>query len=687
MDFSRELNSPQLTAANSHNGPLMILAGAGTGKTRVITFRIASMLAAGIPPSRIVALTFTNKAAREMKERVKHLVGSSAKGLFIGTFHSFCISLLRKYGELVGVPKNFKLIGTAEQIDLIRRSIDELDWRLLYKPELILTRISHAKNSLLSALDLLNGKSNPYFHDEDPATLGRIYEQYERHLRLNRVIDFDDCILKTVQLLIQHQAVLAEIQQHLTHFLVDEFQDTNFAQLAVIENLAKASQNVCVVGDDDQSIYSWRGALAETLERFEEVFAKTKIVKLEQNYRCSNVILNAANTVIKNNSGRKAKTLWSKSEIEHPIQITSHPDDMEEARWIAKKIFGLLGQGYKPKDVGILYRANAQARSIEVALREFNIRYRLFGGSSFFERKEVKDFLAYFSLIINAEDRLSFWRIINTPARGVGLKSQEKIEELSLEHQITPLEVIKRRLFQANSATQIELDDFAQKISSLSITPQMEITALEQLGKNIIKLFRLEDDIKLKTNHEGARQRKIESLRRLPVWLKDIGEKYFSDQGRVDLPSLIDHLTLGEDSQDDAEFKDGNYVSLMTIHAAKGLEFPLVFVTGMEDDQLPHKNSIESTQGLAEERRLFYVAITRAKEQLFLSYAKERFSGFQKSDKRPSRFLKELPEIGVVADQAFDSFAGVTLDDRKNKNIARLASLKDRLKTGFEIKR
>lgn len=687
MDLSNELNGPQLTAATTHNGPLMILAGAGTGKTRVITFRIAHMLSVGIPPASIVALTFTNKAAREMKERVKHLVGAKARGLFIGTFHSFCISLLRKYGEYVGVARQFKLIGTAEQIDLIRRSIDELNWRLLYKPELVLTRISHAKNSLMTATDLLNGKTNPYFHDEDPSSLGKIYEQYERHLKLNRVIDFDDCILKTVQLLSQHPAVLEEIQQTLTHYMVDEFQDTNFAQLAVVEHLAKNSQNVCVVGDDDQSIYSWRGALAETLERFEEVFANTKIVKLEQNYRCSNIILNAANTVIKNNKGRKSKTLWSKSEIEHPVLITSHPDDLEEARWIAQKIFGLLGQGYKAKDVGILYRANAQARSLEVALREFNVRYRIFGGSSFFERKEVKDFLAYFSLIINAEDRLSFWRIINTPARGVGIKSQEKIEELSLQHKLSPLEIIRRQLFQANTTTQAELNDFAEKIAALSITPQMEVSALEQLGKDIIKSFRLEDDIKLKTTHEGARQRKIESLRRLPVWLKDIGEKYFSDQGRVDLPSLIDHLTLGEDSQDDSEFKDGNYVSLMTIHASKGLEFPLVFVAGMEDDQLPHKNSVESAQGLSEERRLFYVAITRAKEQLFLTYAKERFSGFQKADKRPSRFLKELPEHGIVADQAFDAFAGVTADDRKSKNIARLSSLKDRLKSGFEIKR
>ncbi|MES2746332.1 MAG: UvrD-helicase domain-containing protein, partial [Bdellovibrionota bacterium] len=394
------LNAEQYDAVTQIQGPVMIIAGAGTGKTRVITYRMTHMLGSGLDGQHIVALTFTNKAAKEMKERLVELVGKRAKPIFIGTFHSFCLRILREFSSLLGMDTRFSLAGTSDQLDLIRKALEERGWQGLYKPEDLLARISKAKNALLLPHELDNG-----FDDKDPAVLAAVYDLYERQLKLNRVIDFDDCIFKTALLLKNNPEVVEKLEQRWTHYLVDEFQDTNFAQLYILELLASRYKNICVVGDDDQSIYSWRGAMVETLDRFETTFVGTRLIKLEQNYRCSNVILNAANKVIRNNTGRKNKTLWSASTNEDPITLASHVDDVAEAKWISLKIFGLLGKGRRPREMGILYRANKQSRAIELALRENNIPYKVFGGTSFFERKEVKDFLCYFRLSVNPNDR------------------------------------------------------------------------------------------------------------------------------------------------------------------------------------------------------------------------------------------------------------------------------------------
>lgn len=674
------LNAQQYEAVTTIDGPLMIIAGAGTGKTRVITYRMTHMLGSGIEPQRIVAMTFTNKAAKEMKERLTELAGRQAKGISIGTFHSFCLRILREFAAEIGMDARFSLAGTSDQLDLIRKALEEKGWQGLYKPEELLSRISSAKNALLLPSEVLDG-----FEDKDPAVLSVVYDLYERQLKLNRVIDFDDCIFKTALLLKARPEVRERLEARWTHFLVDEFQDTNFAQLFILELLAVRSTNICVVGDDDQSIYSWRGAMVETLDRFETTFTGTKLIKLEQNYRCSNVILNAANKVIANNSGRKPKTLWSASKNEDPITLASHVDDVNEAKWIALKIFGLLGKGRKAKDVGILYRANKQSRAIELALRENNIPYKVFGGQSFFERKEVKDFLCYFRLSVNANDRLAFWRVINTPARGIGLKTLEKIEAKALELNLSPFEVLAQGLVSLDAKQRVAAEHFTgvlRNIQSASFTTPEE---LEERGKRMLKEFGLEDEIKLKTAHEGSRRRKLDALKRLPTWIKELAESRIEEKGQLQLIDLLDQLSL--DSESPAKDKgNDNYVSLMSIHGSKGLEFPVVFLCGLEEDQLPHKNSHGSELGLSEERRLFYVALTRAKEKLHLSYARERFSQFKKSARKPSRFIDELPALGLISELDAERREQVAIEDKKQTNMARLSSLKASLRSGFERK-
>jgi DNA helicase-2/ATP-dependent DNA helicase PcrA len=680
VDLS-QLNAEQYDAVTQINGPVMIIAGAGTGKTRVITYRMTHMLNHGIDGSRIVALTFTNKAAKEMKERLHELVGKRSKGIFIGTFHSYCLRILREFPDLIGLDARFSLAGTSDQVDLIRKAIEEKGWQGLYRPEDLLTRISSAKNALLLPHEITDD-----FADKDPAVLAVIYDLYERQLKLNRVIDFDDCIFKAALLLKHNPEVREKLQERWTHFLVDEFQDTNFAQLYVLEYLASTHKNICVVGDDDQSIYSWRGAMVETLDRFEETFTGTRLIKLEQNYRCSNVILNAANKVIRNNTGRKNKTLWSASKNEDPITLASHVDDVAEAKWIALRIFGQLGKGRKPKEVGILYRANAQARALELALRENKISYKIYGGSSFFERKEVKDFLCYFRLSVNPNDRLAFWRVINTPSRGIGLKTLEKIEAKAKETNLSPFEVLSQELVPLDQKVAAAARHFTDVLRSIQSAPLSDGAELEERGRRIIKEFGLEDEIKLKTSHEGSRRRKLDSLKRLPTWIKELAESRIEEKGQLQLIDLLDQLSMDADGANEKDKGNDNHVSLMTIHGSKGLEFPIVFVCGLEEDQLPHKNSRDSELGLSEERRLFYVALTRAKEKLHLTYARERFSQFKKSERKPSRFLEELPAEGLISELDAAKREQVQEMDKKQVNMARLSNLKSQLKMGFDRK-
>ena len=678
------LNPEQRAAVTHLRGPLMILAGAGTGKTRVITFRIAHMLAAGIPPGEIVALSFTNKAAREMAERVRGLVGATARKVWLGTFHSFCLAILRRHPAEAGLMPGFALAGTADQIELVRKGLEEKHWAGLYQAERLHYQIGVAKNHLLGPDDLRRGEGQKLIGG-DLAVLAEVYELYERQLRLNRVIDFDDCIYKTVRLLRENATVRATLRAHYRYLMVDEYQDTNAAQLAVLEQLASDQHDVCVVGDDDQSIYSWRGAMYEVLERFENLFPGTRTIKLEQNYRCTNVILGAANTVIRNNARRKDKTLWSASDDPTPIVLTPTDDEEAEARYVAEKAIGLLGAGNQPGDMAVLYRANNQAKAVELALREARIPYQTYGGQSFFERKEVKDFVSYLRLILDPEDRLALWRVINTPHRGIGIKTLERIEATAQAESRSPMAVIMDKGCASDA-----VERFAVLLRELQAIPVERPRDLVELGKAILKVTGLEQDVRIRTEDAGSRERKLANLRSLPKWIASLAGEHADDDGdhlgeaggdgtgRLDLEALLDSLSLDNDRRESTA-KGHNHVSLMTMHAAKGLEFPVVFVVGLEEELLPHKNSMISPDAICEERRLFYVALTRAKRRLYLSYCLDRRSGGQKALRQPSRFLAELPRDsyeGTSDAAAAAARRAATAADRKAQTIERLGSLR-----------
>ena len=680
------LNPEQREAVTNFRGPMMILAGAGTGKTRVVTYRIAHMMDRGILPRHIAAMTFTNKAAKEMKDRIGSLVGHKrAQALHISTFHSFCLKLLRGYGKYAGLPSKFSLVGTADQLDLVRRALDEKSWTGLYRVDQLHAQIGQCKNELIGPDDIANGIL-PKQADCDPELLSVVYALYERQLELNRAIDFDDCIFKVVKMLRSQDKIKEKLQGAYQYMLVDEFQDTNAAQFSVLEELALGSGNICVVGDDDQSIYSWRGAMFETLERFERTFAGTKVVKLEQNYRCSNVILGAANHVIKNNVHRKEKTLWSQSEVNKPIVIAGLDDPSEEARWISEKCLSLLGRGFKPCDIAILYRANAQAKAIELALRECNLFYKTFGGQSFFEKKEVKDFLAYLRLVINPDDHLSLWRIINTPPRGIGLKTQEQIELLAKSRHCSPFAVMANLDgTELPTSSRRSIEGFVALMEELCEMPLASSEDCAALGNAILEKSGLLDHCKQGAKNVLSRKHKVNNLRSLPKWLEKTASDQEAERGDVDCYKLLDSLTLGDEQRFNAEEENPMHISLMTVHASKGLEFPAVFIAGMEEGSLPHKNSIEDgDMQIAEERRLFYVALTRAKAELFLSYAAVRQSGFQKEERKKSRFLLELPEhSGAVEEHMGGRInASEKKQDEKKKTLSKLSAIKESLMDG-----
>lgn len=675
----------QREAAVSFEGSTMVLAGAGTGKTRVITSRIAYMLDCGVKPYNIAAMTFTNKAAKEMRERLKVLVGSErTKKLSISTFHSFCLAIIRNNPKAIKIMPGFTLLGTSDQLDLVRKALDEKGWSGLYKPDEILYQISVCKNQILTPNDLRK-LPNPTSVINDTAVLAELYEIYERQLVLNRAIDFDDCIFKVVKTLQDDVGFRNKLREKYKYILVDEFQDTNLSQFSILEMLGSEGGNICVVGDDDQSIYSWRGAMYETLQKFESIF-KPKIIKLEQNYRCTNVILHAANTLIKNNSIRMDKTLWSTSDSAMPIDVIPQEDAAEEARWLAQRCISLLGAGRNPYEIAILYRANSQAKIIEMALRETSLPYKTFGGQSFFERKEIKDFMAYLRLIGNKQDSMALWRVINTPNRGIGLKTQEKIESIALRSKKSPFEVMSQpdKLVGLNEREINAICSFIDPIEELSARKIEQPTDFEALGDDILSKFRLYDYVKKTTKNVNAKQAKLEAMKSLPKWLRRSAEDMIVDLGVIDSTQLIDRLTLNDTPYESDNGETPNFISLMTIHSSKGLEFPVVFVVGVEDGLLPHKNSIGSSFGISEERRLLYVAMTRAKEKLFLSYAHLRQSGYQKEHRKPSRFLEELPKDNVNAPKATDylSIQQEEAHKRKKSTISKLSSLRKGLRSG-----
>jgi DNA helicase II / ATP-dependent DNA helicase PcrA len=677
------LNPEQRRVVETIQGPVLVLAGAGTGKTKALTMRIAYMISMGIAPESIAAMTFTNKAAREMSERLVSLIGQKAvTKLRLGTFHSFCLGILRQYGEKIGLPTKFSLAGVGDQIDLLRRALQEDGTLTSVNIDALHAEISRAKNALLKPAEFAK-RAQHIAIGLSADHLVRAYELYERQLRLNRLIDFDDCIFKTVCLLEERPDVRDELCERLRYYLIDEFQDTNGAQLKIIELLGSRSNNVCVVGDDDQSIYSWRGALFETLEKFESIFEGSRLIKLEQNYRCTNIILDAANSVIKNNSKRKEKTLWSSNDGNQPIEISQLANEEEEARFVADKCLSWIGEGLRASDIAILYRANNQARAIELALREMGIAYETFGGSSFFERKEVKDFLAYVRIIIRPHDRLAFYRVINTPNRGIGLKSLEKIDAGATKQGLSPYAVAQNFSddLGLNSKSLKSLKQFIEDIESFRRFTLNGPDDLAALGHEIIKRFQLASDIREHVKDAASQERKIDALKSLPRWLASAAQDVIRETTTLNLDEMLDRLTLNDrDFSDRDEQGKPNRVSLMTIHAAKGLEFPAVVICGLEEDLFPHRNAVGTSNGLMEERRLFYVGVTRAKKRLLLSWAAERGAGVMKASRLPSRFLNELPASCYTHGEHHMN-AAERLENRKAKTVASLQNLRANLKT------
>ncbi len=675
-----ELNPPQRDAASSIQGPLVLLAGAGTGKTRVITYRIANLLHNRIAPEAIVAVTFTNKAAREMRERVSALVGSRAKSLFIGTFHSYCLNILRRFHRQAGLPPRFSIIAASDQVDLVQRCLDERGWASRLRAYDVHARISRAKNMLVSPEDLANGTGQ--LHDEDPSTLSELYAMYQRQLQLNHAIDFDDCIYRAVQLLRSESDVRETLHQEVSHILVDEYQDTNLAQLELLRLVTGPKNNICVVGDDDQSIYSWRGALAQNIDRFEELFPGSRLIRLEQNYRCTTLILDAANQVIRNNPKRKEKTLWSKNDSSDLITVVDFDEEVDEARWIARRCLAYQGKGYKASDIGILYRSNAQAKALEVAMLEHRLRYRVFGGQSFFERVEIKDFLSYLRVIDDPSDLMAFWRIVNTPSRGLGLKSLEKLAAAAAAAKSTPFAALSSSAHEMPGKARATCQGFVLDIQRMQLKKISAPSDLADLARDIIKSFRLEEHYRQKSATAQAASAKVDSLRRIPNWLQDIGSQIVDDGKKLSLSAVIDTLSLN-DAPTKEEKDLGDTISLMTIHAAKGLEFSCVFLAGAEEGNIPHRNSLLDDRGVEEERRLFYVALTRAKAHMNISYCRERRSGPAAEPREPSRFISEMPDSILNRNDAAVELRR-DVEAAKEQTLNKLGQLRTMIRKGFE---
>ena len=645
-DYINGLNEQQREAVLHMDGPIMIVAGAGSGKTKVLTTRIAHLLAQGVDAFNILALTFTNKAAKEMKERIEKILGnSSARNLYIGTFHSVFARILRGEAQRLGYPGNFTIYDTDDAKSVLKTVINELNLDdKHYKPNVVYNRISQAKNSLVGPAEYA---SDYHIQQEDmranrPA-IAQIYAAYAQRCFKNGAMDFDDLLIKMYQVLKEHPESLHKFQHKFRYILIDEYQDTNPAQYEIIKLLGAAHENVCVVGDDAQSIYSFRGATIENILQFQKDYDDVKVVKLEQNYRSTQSILNAANEVIKNNKGQIPKNLWTDNASGEKIRLVRMMTDNEEGKYVADTIQEQrLRNHYNNRDFAILYRTNAQSRAFEESLRRMAIPYTMFGGISFYQRKEIKDFLAYLRIIVNSRDEESLKRIINYPTRGIGKTTIDKAVLEANTRNISLWEVLENAAaFGFKAGTLEAIENFVLMIRSfasmLTLKNAYEVAA--HVGKQTNLVKELFND---KTTEGLAKYENIQEL------LNSIKE--FTERPDEDGVLETDTKGLGNYLQQislvtDADEKDPNAdtVKLMSIHAAKGLEFSCVFAAGLEEMLFPNAMAINTREELEEERRLFYVVITRAKQRLWISYANTRYRFGNLVQNEPSRFIDEIP--------------------------------------------
>ncbi|UNY98181.1 UvrD-helicase domain-containing protein [Zhouia spongiae] len=645
--YIAELNEAQKAPVLHKDGPLMVIAGAGSGKTRVLTYRIAYLMEQGVDPFHILSLTFTNKAAREMKHRIAQIVGASeAKNLWMGTFHSIFAKILRIESDKLGYPSNFTIYDAQDSQRLIAAIIKEMGLdKDIYKYKQIQNRISSFKNSLITVRAYFN---NSDLQEADAMAkrprIGEIYEEYCNRCFKSGAMDFDDLLLKTNELLTRFPEVLAKYQERFKYILVDEYQDTNHSQYLIVRALSDRYQNICVVGDDSQSIYAFRGANINNIFNFQKDYDGVEVYRLEQNYRSSNNIVKAANSVIEKNKSRLDKTVWTANEDGPLIKVHRSVTDSEEGRFVASSIFeSKMQRQLSNADFAVLYRTNSQSRAIEDALRKRDIPYRIYGGLSFYQRKEIKDVLAYLRLVINPKDEESLKRVINYPARGIGATTIDKLIVAAKHYNRSIFEVMEhvRKIdLKLNNPTKQRLEDFVTMIRSFQVMND-SANAFE-LTDHIIKKTGLIREMKKDGTPEGIAR--LDNIEELLNGIKDFveGQKEI-DEATGALTEFLEDVALATDLDNDNE--DDDRVALMTIHLAKGLEFPNVYIVGMEEDLFPSALSLNTRSELEEERRLFYVALTRAEKQAYLTYTQSRYRWGKLIDAEPSRFIEEIDDV------------------------------------------
>ena len=644
MNYLDDLNDVQRQGVEATEGPVMVIAGAGSGKTRVLTYRIAHLINQGVDPFNILALTFTNKAAREMKNRIATIVGESeSRNIWMGTFHSIFARILRFEADRIGYPHNFTIYDTQDSRNAIKAIIKEfkLDDKV-YRSAAVHARISGAKNNLISADDYLQ---HPELMGSDEASgrkeIGRIYKRYSTRCKRSGAMDFDDLLFNTNVLFRDHPEVLLKYQHKFHYLLVDEYQDTNFAQYLIIKKLAALRENICVVGDDAQSIYAFRGANIGNILNFKNDYPDYQLLKLEQNYRSTKMIVNAANSVIKKNKNQIQKKIWTSNETGDLIKLVRNYTDNEEGLFVAQTVFEIQNNNKSYfSEFAVLYRTNAQSRALEESMRKLNIPYKIYGGLSFYQRKEIKDLLAYFRLTVNHNDEESLLRVINYPARGIGKTTIEKLQVAASENQSSIWDIIKnmeRYPLNLNAGTRLRINNFVTMVKSFRAMHDSK--SAFDLGEHITSSTGILKEMYTDKSPEGVSR--YDNIQEVLNGLKEYTENNGSEDESKTLSDFLIEVALLTDADQDTD-EDREKVTLMTVHAAKGLEFSYVFIVGLEENLFPSQMALSSRTDLEEERRLFYVALTRAKKQAYLSYALTRYKWGSLNNCEPSRFIEEI---------------------------------------------
>ena len=658
MSYLDELNAAQRAAVEYNDGPQLVIAGAGSGKTRVLTYKIAYLLEHGVHAGNILALTFTNKAAREMKSRIASLVGEQvARYLWMGTFHSICTRILRQEAELIGYTRDFTIYDTTDSKSVIRHIVKDMQLdEKVYKPNVVLSRISLAKNQLLSPTSY---SSNRDYTMQDRFAripeVSRIYSEYNRRLKACNAMDFDDLLFMTNTLFKNHEEVLHKYQDFFRYILVDEYQDTNYSQYLIVKRLAEPDNHICVVGDDAQSIYSFRGANIENILTFQKGYTDAKLFKLERNYRSTQTIVNAANSLIRHNRGQIPKAVYSELALGERLQLSTYMSDRDEGKAVAQQVKLLYRQGYDYESMAVLYRTNAQSRVIEDELRHLGIPYRIYGGMSFYQRKEIKDAIAYFRLAVNPHDNEAFARVINYPLRGIGETTVIKLREASRLSGLSMMEVIanpEAAKLDVSVATMKKLTAFGELIQGfgdrVATMDAYEFATIMMRDTGVMR------EAKADTTPEGVAR--LENLEEMLAGIHEFVEQRLRDgvsfTPMTEFLSEVSLLTDQDENQDDNQAR----ITLLTVHAAKGLEFKVTFIVGLEENLFPSQ-FCQAPKEIEEERRLLYVAITRSMERCYLTNARQRFRNGQTVFSSPSRFLKDIDTCYVQQTQLMSSFS------------------------------